>query len=730
MITYQHLRFKGTTTYPDWVDVELDNQGITVIYGDNEVGKSTIFNVIANILFGTTPIGFKNKTKQLATGDYEAFLDLKIKDTHWTFGQQFTSKVSRYIIKKNGKQIDVGGIPASKKFIADVFPLTEDEFYSFVYLSQNKFHVLARGLPAERAAFFSNVFRLYEYDLLREKLSKIRKQYQDKFADLDRYLVELNSLRGEIDNTDLAKLEQVDDMEQKLLKVNAKNRELTKKLKKLYALLERAKARSSIEKKVSLYEGVISEERLEKLKNKLTVTREQNDLLQKRSDIEKQKEQYAKYAKFDRESLSADLAEIDKLLHLQERFDSLSKKIEEQRQQLLGFDISKLPIIKKRLSKITMRVASLKQEIKVVNKLKGKSRCPTCKQPLAIKEDYLEKCSKKLQSYLQLQTNLKSKMEQLEKESALIQTISLLEKELPSITKRVVPSDRERLTKSIEGVIKLDHLEQTLAVLGAPKIKTKQDTHSLEKTIKELEYILPLYKQLKELPELDQEKIQSKIDVVENKIVKNEDVAKKLIEDLSVLKERVKVIRNKQEKIRELENKVADAPKIKQQLKILEALDKAYGPKGIKLDMMKELARLLTKALNIYSKLVFSSPIKFVVDDKLNILYDRGNGQHDVRFLSGGGIRRFMLALIPAISSMVEASKKSNIIILDEVTANIDNKGIEMFASDFLPFMQTKYSSVFAITPYSPVNFNIKDAKYINIRSVNNISKLARKEIK
>ncbi len=179
MIEFKSLEFKGAATFSPkkWTKINLYDQGVITVFGknldsggSNEAGKSALFYPIPNILYSTTPGGLSKKRKSITTSSYKGRLVFSIDDNQYKI-EQAIGKKSYYKILENDRDITPkGGINNCENLIKEIFPLSEEEYYSFVHVAPHKFHTLAKGKLAERLAFIHSVFSLNEYDIIYDKV--------------------------------------------------------------------------------------------------------------------------------------------------------------------------------------------------------------------------------------------------------------------------------------------------------------------------------------------------------------------------------------------------------------------------------------------------------------------------------------------------------------------------------------------------------------------------------
>jgi ABC-type Mn2+/Zn2+ transport system ATPase subunit len=98
--------------------------------------------------------------------------------------------------------------------------------------------------------------------------------------------------------------------------------------------------------------------------------------------------------------------------------------------------------------------------------------------------------------------------------------------------------------------------------------------------------------------------------------------------------------------------------------------------------------------------------------------------QHDISCFSGGEKHKMSTASMLAFTDCIPVHKRTNILILDEIDAELDHDGKFRFTNDLLPILKKKYSSIFVISHDENVQVaNIYD-KIWHISKKNHVSTL------
>lgn len=110
--------------------------------------------------------------------------------------------------------------------------------------------------------------------------------------------------------------------------------------------------------------------------------------------------------------------------------------------------------------------------------------------------------------------------------------------------------------------------------------------------------------------------------------------------------------------------------------------------------------------VNKYAAIVFNEDYRFelVWDTQIHLICKRRAGENllvsDVRKLSGAESKLFTIILVLSLLSFVPKEKRSNVMILDEPTANFSSETTRCF-QDLLKLLSQLIESIVIITPRS-----------------------------
>lgn len=682
---FKEFSFHNSGTYKKF-KANLQNLGVVFLKGrnldtggSNGAGKSMPWDILRAILFSVSDRGLK-KDDLVRKRNHNAVVKFDIgkkhhEVLHW---RKYKGHPNGYQILINGKdRTPSGGIPACEKTIKKIHGLTEEEFRGFVHMSQGSLHTLLEGSGAERLHYISSLFGLNIYDEIREALK----------SDFDN----VNSQIGNLQSIYELKKETERNLKKlKPVSVEERFQKLDKKFKKVDSQL------SSLRSKVSVLEevgGIFDE--LKTIKH-TDVSGLQTKLSQTKGKIQN----------------------LESLLRKKKERSVIVSSIKRQRGDLkhLKSEIKTVHDLSKDIEKSKRELAIVENDIRGWSSIKG-AHCPTCKQK--VKKDLvkqaLEDLKAKRKRIIKNEKKFQKDQEQFDEQSAIKKKIIWLKENLnqtkipPKIKKSKQSLDRK--LRKVEGI--RDELLESLT-----------EGRRYESLISKLKQSGFKRKEARRL----RIKLKQKKTGAKELSRKRDD----LLSDVATIKSVLVQISKLKEDLRKYTKRIRKLDELQTQAKVLGVLLKAYSSKGLKLGKIKELGKNLTDRLNVYARPLFSEKsVKFTVPtdgDRLDFLIERGNARHDIKFLSGGERKRLTIAFILATNSMTPPNKSSNLIILDEVDAGLDDIGKESFRTYLLPKLKRDFESVIVISHSDAIKSSDYDQIWTAIKR-NGVSRISMKKL-
>ena len=183
MIIPRELRLKNVVSYKE-AKIDLAVNGITTIYGRNQdcgknaksnngAGKSLLMRQVPLLRF-RNPVLNTGKRSIKSAYNKESHVEFEFDLTHQESGHRYT------YICKGGKEFDILRDGKASKMrtqgyaqeaIQKLIPMSEEEFYSLYYLDARRPSLLQMGKEAARLDFFTQMFRLDDFDDLKRLFS-------------------------------------------------------------------------------------------------------------------------------------------------------------------------------------------------------------------------------------------------------------------------------------------------------------------------------------------------------------------------------------------------------------------------------------------------------------------------------------------------------------------------------------------------------------------------------
>lgn len=722
----------------------------------NGAGKSLLWSSFPNLRYDSTPLGVGKKRKDMLDKDSSIVIPIKAND-----GRVYTitQTPGSFKILRDGKDLEVRTVPLQKKKLEEIFPITEDEFYSYVYLQSQRPLAFQIDKPAARLQYLTSMFNLDVYDQLKKyftkKLGEIKNK-QVEFDVLNAQLVKVNGLLERLDWSDEAAEELKaaqnvirtlgNDSKQLQSKIERYKAALAVcqqygKLKKQQKKLKPALSRKDAEKQLELHERQVAyreelkayEAQVEQLTSQLAEIGEVKSLKSLIRQIEKLEEHQ-----------DSEQTPLENMYESRQNYRTLVKRLEECEKELkdVGLspnDVKKL--VKRGVSehKATLSSASAVMQLESIVDDCDDGSCPTCKQQVNIKQFKKAIAEAKREHAKALEG-----IERFNTAEAYAKLLTKVKTHEFNEAREQDFQERKRMFK--ERAEKIERLERSKAAAESAARLTKR-LENLEKPrkpkdkveyeVKELREILEQHSELRRINSLiesleeqhgtlDEDKLQASLDKVSKKYSKIErkyasaqDVCSKLGSKSS---EHRVLVREQKDALAQLEL----LKPIINQRDMYKTLERAYSSKGLKVVAANQILHQIEQYLNQYSNLIFAEPFKFTLEatgDGVHCIVDRGNGKRsDIRMLSGAESDCFRLLWMWVMLIMADDTRRTNFVVLDEPDAHMDETTKSLFIERFLPALRTVVPHIFLITPKDKHAYS--ECAYLTVVKHKGVSKL------
>lgn len=693
-------------------------KGISYVYGLNRVngkhssngnaaGKSFMFGQLSEILYDDPVVGQKNDRTRVGE---RVFSFTSAKGKKVVVRREAHSRSDRIEVVVDGKRKKATNTKA-KALIAKHWPITQDEFNTFVHLDSRVPHPLVMGSSKERQRFFTSFFSLDKLDAERKifaarysALKKVKAAHAELLA---AYETGKEDLLSPEDKEQLVeKLERWTRKVSKLQKANAEGQEVIRLLQFLTTakdqLQELNTALASTWTQESFDEAVKTNEyEYNKAKKDLKDAEAYSEYKKDRRRYDEAYEQLPKTARKLIKKLGLKKA-IRRCKKASTELEALLKananELTYKREDVLK-KIKKLKALEKvnppemELGEAETLVRAYEHQLEHAKTLK-KGTCETCGSVVKIKDPAkVKERLAKVRAVIDRHEAAAAYQESRKELKEWRATLAIQEQVLPQI---------EALEPYAELVSELVNLPDEpedfegkaleLKVMKRVWDEVKERRQLLEFFGPHMETVIAAMNLTKEQKELARTAASAYDEIADLQDRINNGKAK-----LEVHKTIRSRLRKMKDRLEEMKGELKDEESLK-------LLIEAYSEKQIKKMAVEAIGSRLMKIVNKYASLVFPEDYRFGFEwgKELSLTVKRRYGKKilmsDVRKLSGAESKLFTVVLVLALLSFVPSHKRSSLMILDEPTANFSRETIQSF-HDLLPTLAQVIPSIVVITP-------------------------------
>jgi len=754
----------------------LDRKGVTVIHGHNKdasvgsardvnaAGKTLMVKGFPELVFATNPLthGTKTKSKKDLFTKKDSSISMRFRERNhiYRFEKKAKGKSFEYKIEKDEVDIGVRTIKYPDQKIRSFFGMSEDEFFTLYYIDSGKPSALQFGSPTKRLEFFTNLFRLNNYDAVRKLFNGLMREAKDSNVALKEIMSQLDMIQRDLPKESVEDLDtQIESLTCKADKYSREYGELQNKEARLLFVVENQENYQRLMKIVSDLElevenGADLAHTIKWAKAKLTRYKGSEKAAAQHNAYKAELERYeSKRIKIIDDLRAAGwsikpqatIAYADSLSKYRKRGQELQARLEELTEQVK--DLPKKPkiddylytqgqVILKRLklnpedaieklasekSKIVTKREELDEQINVLKKLKDCAECPTCRQGLSKKAtkalieelaatydtlgQHIDKATHELKAakyYSNNEPDVTAYGQTVDKDYKLGNKIAQVHGDIRD------HEGRAEKYKKIEAFLNKFNLLTTMERPEKPDVEIGDyDPDRVEKLTQFISVAEIMSSGFDRIHEVDFKA--AKVELKEVRRTREEYVSKinkyttkipSLVAKRELATKLTQQRKHLLEKHKNLKETVDDIP-------IIEMLIEAYSNKGIKLLLIKQIAAIIERNMNQYVPLLYTEPTKFyfeVIDERnFNILIERKQqGQKtvaDVRTLSGAERRAFTFLLPLAVMPLIPHERRLNVMILDEPTVNMGKNRVDLFTRSFIPKLNTVIPHIVIVTP-------------------------------
>jgi DNA repair exonuclease SbcCD ATPase subunit len=660
VIQIKSLGIEGVGPYKDKAVLSV-RPGVTVIYGKNRlrdnnanfVGKSLLVRSIEELVYD--PAVRQDKK----TGARYISLTAKGKDV------VLSSDGGNVDVTVNGKDLTKRTKTETKKLVQKIWPLSQEDFSTYVYVDALASHPLVKGTGAARKAFMNTFFRLDQLDEQKKVFAKQRlelKKVRAAYTELERTYTEISK---------------------DLLPSNVYAK-YTKGVKKYSAEVVRLSEllHKSQESSQLLAFKKVAGSRIEKnprpadeVKAELRNARKAKEALAEYEDYLRDLARYRKST--DGLDMSVSMAALKKDA---DRFRAASGVEKPKRPRDPGGARLAVPVPS---AELFVRVADVQHRLDHIGKHKN-GVCYACGQSVVENVDDLREQWKKLKRRATAAQEAESQNEEID---AYEKAMKVFRSELAEYNAAQATAaeleDRHALYEKRRSLSEPEVVEKPKGLSGS----------SIEELEAELELSI--------FHEEHEDEIRKILSGKLERIAFDPDELQKAQTSLSKYRTLIAVHDGVAERAAQIEGRLLEMKKQLSQEEELDLILKGYDDKAVKKMAIEAISQRLMEVVNSCSVLVLPSYRFELVWEStgISILARRPNGGvSDVRKLSGAESMLFTLVLIFALLVFVPDSKRVNTLILDEPTASFSEASTELFIK-LLAHVQTVIPSVIVVTP-------------------------------
>lgn len=722
------------------VDLDLTKHPLVVIGGlnldsdtpdnRNGVGKSVLWGTLPTLMYESDPLALtKRSSKKSALNDKESRISYQWSHLGKTIKAAMDSK--RYYIEIDGDDLEVhkSRQEVGRDWIRKMFPLTQAEFYSYAYLTNQRAHPFQRATETDRMKYIIDLFDLEIYD-------KLRVYFNAKVTQAQKEADRAETLAGELQVAEV-ELRTIKVTKEDLTEAEEKDRKFRDKLigdkglmSQIQALRDNrsdANQRAKIEARISDL-GVKSkdpEKEIEELEALLDAIAEYRHYREAATTFVEESEALTEQLaaiRVSKKPVDARIEEIEELLEeldaqLEAAYD-IKEKRAELKSSIERFDELLADKVEGDREHWEEERAGAKALIRVAKEfgseiVGGKKACvcPTCTQEVDVAS--LKKASLRAQKTLQKADAAIAYFEGFERRAKLKAEIKALPKPVDvkelKTQGRKLKAEQEKLDAIAEKQAERKKLTAQLKALREPSPVAEPATELTPKKIKArgraLSSLVDLRAQLKDLPKatLSVDEIDAKLaelDVKRKKLTKISEQASKRSSEV-----RAEYLRRKYvlKDVKRLRTALAESEGIIGQLKLFKTMQKAYAG-DIKSEAVAGVLSMIQDQMNELQALAFPEPMRFTlsVNGKGGVEAKaiRHDGRtSDIASLSGAESSCFTLLWAVTMLVFVPEHKRPSFIILDEPDSTCSPGVRTHLIQEFLPKLMGIVPHVFWITP-------------------------------
>ena len=728
-IIFKHFHIENGRTFKK-LNVPLENQGIVLIQGDNGVGKSSIWDLFEAVLYGSTPD--EHKKDELTKNEHDTSLTICFEKNDDIYNVSLKRKKGKwtYEIQKNNTPITEHNFTDASKSIAKLIGLTKAEFEGSVHLTQNSQHILIKSELGERKKYISNFFGIDDrYDQIHLSAKQEAEVVQNQITKLAGLSHTKQMLETELQNLEL---KNIDDLQNKLATLQKhcdqqsnKLEDITKQLatwmdyKKHQELANKVKDPDA---EIKTLENKIVEMR-SKLQHMETIKSRNEQAYKVNSTIDRLEQSQKDILKLaptiitDQTNLENYENELQSLLGIKNQNDSV-KNLKKELSLLPKNEEIPIDTIEKQLVDL-----QISYQTHAKNKTaKERGICTECGSKFTKKD---------VQKEIELISELRENIDLLNQDytivkdrNAKIKRRKLLEEHLTKVPFFSTENQEQIdfLQKYIPLKKEYDEIATGLKILSRMEMVEDinlEDIPKIESNIKNNEFLIEELKKcqmakklLPKKPKQEETELIRQKGLLQNEIINLKGFIQTTNQEIGESINSNNTYQRLTTSLEEINKRLNTLEDLKKEEFFWAKMIDAYGPKGLRIQQLEKMMNIIIHQLPMYCSVLFKEKrlsFKHKVDaNNVKILacreeIDEENNennkfQHDISCFSGGEKDLMSTSFILTLADCVPNQKKANMLILDEVDAQLSDDGKYRFTNQLLPMLRKKHDSIFVIS--------------------------------
>lgn len=735
--------------YFQHAELKVDQRPFTVISGynkdslisnqtNNGAGKSLLMSAIPNLLYEATPLESGRASKKaMLSGKTSKIATVWQVDKDIYEIVQYANKTS---ISKNGTDAEIRLAKDQRARVSEIFPLSEDEFYSYVYLQSQRPLNFIIAQPAARLHYITELFDLNVYDKLKAYFTAKLGEIKDKQVEMDvvtsahlrtvQLLERLNWSEADGDKLEAA------------TKFIEKNRSRLRKQQSKVAAIEKAEAdRKELEaaqaelKRIGKTKSIDWIEQTEdKLRAFVRYEEELEEYREFKSELDSAIKKLGEPLACQAKSISKQESLVDKLedkltvlVETRKEYMRIREERSELEDELKAIRPKK--IIPKETLEASQRHCLNVLEFESILHDCDDGECPTCLQSVDVSRyrkqiDAAKKELKTVKAGLHYH-KIAAKLDALELPDFDEKAYKKLVKQYKKLVSKLDEMEEQQETFNRQQRLnkQMLQLEKPDSPSGSRPKHTLEELRDMRRDSverKRLESIIEVIS-VEHLGDLKSEK--AKLRKIEQQYDKHQSTAIQFSSRQGEYRTLIKERKKHEQDLKALRP-------IIEQRDLFKSMEKAYSNRGLKVNAANNVLAQIEKNLNQYANLIFAEPFQFNLraeKDGVHCDVDRGNGKvSDIRRLSGAETDSFRLLWMWVLLIMAEPSKRTNFVVLDEPDSHMDQTTRDLFIERFIPALRTMVPNLYLVTPKDKHKFT--DCSYITVVKENGVSRLVEDE--